>query len=269
MRTLWADIEGTYDSEWSHAIGTDPEKYFLALADYGEMYVDVADSALKADDCGLVVGDSLAALMPIREFEAASEDQYLGAQARMIGKCVRKLKQRMIRERKRGHPCTIIFTNQMRKKIGEMFGNPETMAGGHGMMHEFSLLIRTVQKGLTETDKKKFSGEKGKKDFATRHSFLIKKMKVLTLASSGEFVRLTDSVKEADMEKGEIDDYATVMNYAKTYGVVEKDGDSWRLLGKKAKRQSDIIQYWKKFPDEYYKASRAIIQKAKEQLADA
>jgi recombination protein RecA len=137
MRSFWADVEGTMDRDWMNFLGAYPDTYLAALADYGEQYIDVAESALQADDCGLVVIDSLAALVPEKEFEAPSEDQFMGTQARMIGRAVRKLKQRLIREMKREHPCTVIFTNQLRMKIGVMYGDPETMSGGHAMKHEF------------------------------------------------------------------------------------------------------------------------------------
>jgi RecA/RadA recombinase len=266
MKAVWLDVEGTFDREWANHIGAGPDDYFYALADYGEMYVNFAEKFLCSDECGLVVLDSLAALVPIREFEAGSEDQFIGNQAKMVTNCVRKIKQRLIRERKREHPCTVIFINQMRKKIGEMFGNPETMPGGHGMLHEFSLLLRIVQKALTEQDKKKFVDSKRKKDAATRHSFTIRKEKVLTLARTGEFIRLTDWIPELSLGRGVVDDHRTTLDCAKQYNILEKKGDNWRILGKKAKRQSDFLKLWRKDPGEYHRVQTEVLLTAKEEL---
>jgi recombination protein RecA len=267
LKTFWADVEGTVDQLWMQSIGASPESYYLSLADYGEMYVNLCESALRADDCGLVVLDSLAALAPSAEFDAPSEDQFMGVQARMIGRAVRELKQRLIRERKREHPCTVLFTNQLRTKLGVMFGDPSSMPGGHGMKHEFSLLLRMTKKALNDADKKKFRDSDREKDSASRHAFSIKKEKVLTLAGSGEFVRLVEPVKELGLDKGRVDDYGTVMHYAKMHEIVKKDGPKWRFLNRTAKRLHDIEKYWKKYPDEYHAVQQAIIRKAKDNLS--
>ena len=116
------DIEGTMDKEWASAIGLPPDSYYHGLADYGEQHINIADYALRADDCGLVVADSLAQLIPESEMNAPLEDKFIGQQALLITRMVRKLKQRLIRERKRGHPCIIFFVNQLRMKIGVTYG---------------------------------------------------------------------------------------------------------------------------------------------------
>jgi recombination protein RecA len=266
LKALWADVEGTLDREWAHCIGADPKNYLYTLCDYGEMYINVAEKALQADDCGIVIVDSLAALTPTAEFEAPSEDQFIGAQARMISRAVRKLKQRVIRERKREHPCTLLFTNQMRTKIGTMFGNPETMPGGHALKHEFSVMVRCVQKTLSENDKKKFQGNSKNTNRVTRHAFSVKKEKVLTLANAGEFVRVRENMKGLKLEKGMIDDYNTTLLFAKNYQVVEKKGKSWVCFGEKFSTLVSLMDHWQKNIEEYHKAQREVVSKAKERL---
>lgn len=263
LKSFWGDAEGTFDRDWASSIGAGPDEYYFALADYGEMYINITDKALQADDCGLVVVDSLAALTPVAEFDAASEDQQIGMQARMISRAVRVLKQRVIRERKRGHPISLLFTNQMRTKIGVMFGDPSTMPGGHALRHEFSLLLRCNKKALSDGDKKKYQA-KGS-DFASRHSFSIKKKKVLTLHGMGEYLRLSKDMNSLDMTAGQIDDFATVMAYAKKYGVVRQDG-GWVYDGERYKRQLDIAELWKEDKMQYLNAQMLIIDRAKERL---
>ena len=270
MRSVWIDVEGTFDRDWAASVGADPDRYILALADYGEQYANVAERVLRADDCGLLVIDSLAALVPSAEMDAAAEDQFMALQARLIGRLVRTLKQRLIRERKRSHPCTIIFVNQMRSKIGVMFGSPETMPGGHGMRHEFSLLFRCVKKSL---DKKgpdaKYVDAKRGKNRADRFSFSIKKYKVQTLSGIGEYVRLTEDMADLGMHKGQVDDFNVLMNYAKMYGIVEKDGSDWRYFKYKAKNLDQIKQVWMSQTGEKIRTQRAVVQRAKQRITEA
>lgn len=267
MRSFWDDVEGTLDREWVNSVGVDPESYVVGLADYGEQYVNIADSALQADDCGLVVVDSLAALVPASEMEESAETNFVALQTRMITRMVRKLKQRLIRERKREHPCAVLFTNQMRKKIGVLFGSPETMSGGHALRHEFSLLLRLVKKALTEADKKKYSDPARKKELASRHSFAIRKEKVLTLGGVGEFVIAKEDMKDLGLRKGMVDDSNTVMTYAKRHGIVKKTGRDWWYFDHKAKRQDDVKTLWRRQPHQYSLAQGRIIELAKMELA--
>lgn len=267
MGAAWLDSEGTLDEGWAERIGADPKEMYIVLADYGEQYANIAESSLRADDCGLLVIDSLAALTPASEMEADAEQDFIGLQARMITRLVRKLKQRLTRERKRDHPCAVLFTNQIRMRIMQGYGDPETMPGGKGLQHEFSLLFRCVKKALTETDKKKFFDTSRKFAVAQRHSFSIRKAKVLTLAGVGEYVRIRENIPELGLNSGDIDDYASVLNYAKTYGVIEKKGNVYMYFGKKAKRLVDIQTLWKKMPEEKLRTQLEIINRAKARLS--
>ncbi len=266
MRSCWLDVEGTLDRDWATFIGADPDKYVVALGDYGEQFVNIADSVLRADDCGLLVIDSLAALVPACEMEGVAEDQAYAPQAHLIGRMVRKLKQRLIRERKRGHPCTVLFTNQLRIKIGQKFGSPETMSGGMGMMHEFSLLLRCVKTALNETDKRKYLDQKRNKASAQRFSFAIRKDKVFTIAGAGEYLRATESVPELQTVKGDIEDYGTIMRYAKEFGIVRKEGSDWRYFAHKAGKLEEIKNLWRKRWSEKIRTQQEIIRRAKNRL---
>lgn len=267
MQGVWLDIEGTLDRAWLHSIGADPEKYHVVLADYGEQYANIADNVLKADECGLLIVDSLAALVPEAERKAAAEDDFYALQARLIGRMVRNLRQRIITERRRGHPVSIVYINQMRTKIGVTFGSPEWMPGGWALRHEMSLFLRVVKKALNENDKAKYSTKD--RDRAVRHSFSIKKEKVLTLAGVGEFVRLREPMPDMGLEAGQIADHATVLNYAKEHGVVEKSKSKktpWRFGKINARTLEQIKSLWTKRPEYYLKAKSDIVESAKARL---
>lgn len=267
MRSVWLDVEGTFDRDWAASIGADPDRYLLTLAEYGEQYIDIAQAALKADDCGLVVFDSLAALCSSAEMEAAAEDKFMANQAQMIGRAVRNIKQQLIRERKRGHACCVLFINQMRIKIGQMFGNPETMSGGWGMKHEFSLLLRLSKRALKKDGvDKKYIDEARKKPMADRFSLAVKKAKVQTIAGLGEYVRMSEDVPELGLEKGQVDDFSTLLTYAKTYGIVRKEGNEWRYFEYKAKTLDAVKEVWQKNLAERMKTQQEIIARAKQRL---
>jgi recombination protein RecA len=269
LRSAWLDVEGTFDRDWAERIGANPEDYVLCLGEYGEQYSNIADDVLRADDCGLVVIDSLAALVPADEMDSAAEDQFYALQARLIGRMVRKIKQRLIRERKREHPCTVIFINQMRTKVGKVFGDPETMPGGHGMKHEFSLLLRCVKKTMKSGDgpDAKYKDDKRQKKLGERFSFSIRKAKVQTLAGVGEYVRLLEDIPAFDLKKGQVDDYTTLLNYAKQFGIVSKDGTSWKYFDRKASRQEDIKNLLIKNISQKVRTQQEIVSRAKAQFS--
>lgn len=224
------DVEGTVDKEWATAIGLTPDMYYHGLADYGEQHINIADYALRADDCGIVVIDSLAQLIPEAEMNAPLEDKFMGQQAILITRMVRKLKQRLIRERKRGHPCVVFFVNQLRLKMGVQFGSPETMSGGEGLQHEFSLLFRCNKIALKKTSGQpdaKYHDTDRQVDMAGRHNVSIHKNKVAVLGSSGEYVRCTENIPELGLQKGQVDDVNTVLSVAKDYGLFGKRGKTY------------------------------------------
>lgn len=269
MRACYLDVEGSADRIWAEQIGADPNKYVLAMADYGEHWANIALQVLKADDCGLLVLDSLAHLAPHDEMAKDFEDQFYALQARLIGRLVRDIKQRLINERKREHPCVVLFTNQMRIKIGQLFGSPEEMSGGKQMKHEFSLLLRCVKKSLGKSgrDASLTPDELTEKPRAERYSFSLRKEKVFVLGGVGEYVRIKGDIPELGLKTGQIDDTKPLLEKAKTYGLVEKHPKGgWKYKNIKATRQEQIIELWAKNWDEKMWAQSEVIRMAKARM---
>lgn len=265
MKSFWADAEGTLDPGWAQCAGANPEDYYYCLAEYGEQYVNLAENALRADDCGLVLIDSLAALTPASVLEADSEDQFIGVQARMITRAVQRLKQRLISERKREHPCCLMFINQIRTNIKVKYGDPEGFPGGHALRHEFSLLLRIVKKPLSkEGGQAKFIGKDEEKDKASVHAFTIRKEKVMTLARSGEFLRFREDY--GNLPKGTVDDFVTVAKIAKHYGILRQEGKTWVCGEQKSTRLIDIVDAWKTDLPYYRSLQADVIKAAKDEI---
>ena len=264
QRSFWADVEGTLDAVWAEAIGADPNRYMVCLGEYGEQYINLIDAALQADDSGLVVVDSIANLTPLAELEAPTEDQFMAVQARLISRCVHKIKSRLIKERRRGHPCAVVVTNQMRSKIGVLFGSPETMPGGWALKHEFSMLLRCVKKALKkEGSDGKFVDSKSQKNSAERFAFSVKKAKVLTLAGVGEYIRLTEPFDDLGLRMGEVYDYNIVKKYANDLDLIKKVSDHYECLGRNFGKVQDMLDHWRSHPYDYFALQREIIRETK------
>jgi len=245
--TYIGDVEGTLDKEWATSIQLTPDSYYHGLADYGEQHINIADYALRADDCGVVIIDSLAQLIPEAEMNAPLEDKFMGQQALLITRMVRKLKQRLIRERKRGHPCLAFFVNQLRLKMGVTFGSPETMSGGEALQHEFSLLLRCNKISLKKTsngpDAKYYDPER-QVDMAVRQNISIHKNKVPIIGNSGEYIRCIENVPELGLQKGQVDDVNTVLSVAKNYGLFFKSGSKYTVGDYEFDRVGDIRTFF-------------------------
>lgn len=227
MKSSWIDIEGTLEREWVDACGPSSGNYVVTLADNAEEAIDCADASLQADDCGVVILDSLGALVPEREMSGDAESSNMGVGPSVVTRAVKKLKQRMIRERKRGHPCLVIFINQMRKKLNVVFGSNESQSGGHAMMHEFSLLFRCGAKSMgTDGADEKYYDTERKRKMASRHVCSIHKEKVFILARNAEYVILREGIPLFGLVRGCVDEIAYVIKYAKEFGLILDVGGS-------------------------------------------
>lgn len=267
MKSLWCDAEGTLESSWVKAHGVEDTSFLLALCDYGEQYIDVACSALQSDDCGLVIIDSLAALTPLAEIENPTEKTNMGKHPAMVTRAVRKLKQRLIRERKKGHPCAVLFINQMRADPNIQYGSSDSMPGGHGSIHEYSLVLKCTKKSLSKDKDKKFIDEDRNLNLASRHLIRIPFSKTFILRGSAEYVLISEPIPDYNLYKGEIDDYATTIKYAQNYEIITKTGNStYEYAGEKWASLKSIIEFFKEYKVEYFYLIRNIIQKARNNI---
>jgi recombination protein RecA len=124
----YIDAESSFDVLYAKTIGVDIDSLILSQPDYGEQALDIADRLVKSGKIDLIVIDSVAALVPKAELEGTMEDKFMGGQARMMGQALRKLAAVVNKSN-----TSLIFINQLREKIGIMFGNPETTPGGRAL----------------------------------------------------------------------------------------------------------------------------------------
>ena len=147
-----------------------------------------------------------------------------------------------------------------------MFGDPETMPGGHGMKHEFSLLLRCVKRSMAKENTDKWKDKERSKMLAQKHSFAIRKEKVLTIAGVGNYLRLKEDIPEMNLKKGMVDDFKTVLGFAQQYELLKKDGQSWHYKGEKWNKLQTLIDHWKGNEDDYLSVQAEIIRAAKKEI---
>jgi recombination protein RecA len=142
-RCAFVDLEGSFDEAWFSNLGGIPEKIEYIAPDYGEQAADIIMGILESRYIDMIVVDSIAHFIPKDEMEASAESQTMGLQARLVNKFVRNLTSRLNVLKQESVCPTIILINQVRKKIGVMFGPDETKPGGLGQNFLPSLIIRT------------------------------------------------------------------------------------------------------------------------------
>jgi recombination protein RecA len=125
---LYIDMEHAFDLEYARACGVDVDALDFSQPDTGEQALDIAEYAIRSGDVTLVVIDSVATLVPAAEIEGGMGDSHMGLQARLMSQALRKLGPSV-----KSTNTALVFTNQLRMKIGVMFGNPETTTGGNAL----------------------------------------------------------------------------------------------------------------------------------------
>src|SRR6202167_4610839 len=124
----YIDAEHALDPGYARKLGVDVDELLISQPDTGEQGLEIADTLVRSGGVDIVVIDSVAALTPKAELEGEMGDQLPGLQARLMSQALRKLTGSISKSN-----CLVVFINQMRMKIGVMFGNPETTTGGHAL----------------------------------------------------------------------------------------------------------------------------------------
>lgn len=130
------DAEHAFDQFYAEKLGVDVENLYVSQPDNGEQALEIADNLIRSGAIDILVVDSVAALTPRAEIEGEMGDSQMGLQARLMSKALRKLTGSIKKAN-----TTVIFINQLREKIGVMFGNPETTTGGNALKFYASVRV--------------------------------------------------------------------------------------------------------------------------------
>ena len=151
----FVDAEHALDPAYARNVGVDIDNLIVSQPDYGEQALEIVDALVRSGAVDLIIVDSVAALTPKAEIEGNMGDSFMGLQARLMSQALRKVTGVISKSN-----CTVIFINQIRMKIGVMFGNPETTTGGNALKFYASqrLEIRKKEKleAWTGDDKEAF-----------------------------------------------------------------------------------------------------------------
>ena len=125
---VFIDAEHSFDRTYAESLGINLEKLIISQPDNGEQALEISDRLSRSGEVSLIIIDSVAALTPKAEIEGEMGDSKMGLHARLMSQALRKMNGSLYKNK-----CTMIFINQLRDKIGVMFGNPETTTGGNAL----------------------------------------------------------------------------------------------------------------------------------------
>lgn len=263
-----ADIEDAFDPEWVAWFGIDMDRLIIVQAETSEEYVDMCEALIMADNVNFLGVDSLAMLISRNELESSADKQAVGGSSAVVGKLMRKMTARLSALRSMNRYPTVVMINQMRMKIGVMFGNPETMPGGNALEHMLSLLIRFY--GKDEMDLGSGKGKAVIPDLPAWKGITatIKKKKVVTLSAKAEYKQCIAPTADGHYP-GEVPEMNYVINQLKNAGLHRKEGNKYYLFEEEYDKAGDIIAALQEDPLLYSNAKKALIELRKTELANA
>ena len=206
----YIDAEHALDTEYARKLGVDVENLLISQPDTGEQGLEIADILVRSGAIDVVVIDSVAALVPKAEIEGDMGDSHVGLQARLMSQALRKLTGAIARSK-----TSVIFINQLREKIGVMFGNPETTTGGKALKFYASVRL----------DIRRIGPVKEKEDVIGSHVRVkVVKNKVAPPFKQAEFdIMYAEGISHASL----------VLDIAAESGIIEKSGAWYSYKGQK------------------------------------
>ena len=204
------DAEHAFDAGYARRLGVDLGNLLVSQPDCGEQALEIADQLVRTGAVDLIVVDSVAALVPRAEIEGEMGDAHMGLQARLMSQALRKLTAVTSKQN-----CTVIFINQLRQKIGVVFGNPETTTGGNALKFYASVRLDIRKVGQIK---------EGERAVGTRVRVKVVKNKVAPPFRETEFeVRFGEGINVS----GELVDLGAA------HGLIDKSGAWYQLDGER------------------------------------
>jgi recombination protein RecA len=227
----FVDAEHALDPGYAKKLGVDVDNLLVSQPDYGEQALEITETLVRSGAIDVLVVDSVAALVPKAELDGEMGDSHMGLQARLMSQALRKLTGTVSKSR-----TCLIFINQIREKIGVMFGNPETTTGGRAL--KFYSSVRVDIRRIAAI-------KEGEQVIGSRTKVKIVKNKVAAPFRESEF----------DILYGEgISREGDLLDLAVTHGLLEKSGAWFSYKGERiGQGRENARQFLKDNPDTYAK----------------
>ena len=238
----YIDMEHALDPEYAEACGVDVDNLYIAQPDTGEQALEIAETLVRSGAVDVVVIDSVAALVPRAEIEGEMGDSHPGLQARLMSQALRKLSGAIKQSN-----TAMIFTNQLREKIGVVFGSSETTTGGRALKFYASVRL----------DVRRVTGIKEKGEvIGSRTRVRVTKNKVAPPFRVAEF--------DIIYGKG-ISREGDILDLAVQYGIIEKRGSFYSYQGQNiAQGRENAKQYLRDHPEVTAEVEQKVREKAME-----
>ena len=230
------DAEHALDPVYARNIGVDIDNLYISQPDSGEQALEITETMVRSGAIDIVVVDSVAALVPKAEIDGEMGDSHVGLQARLMSQALRKLTGVISRTN-----CTVVFINQLREKVGVMFGNPETTTGGRALK-----FYSSVRLDVRRIESIKANGE----IIGNRTRVKVVKNKIAPPFKEAEF----------DIMFGKGISYAgDVLDLAANSDIVNKSGAWYQYQGEKiGQGRENAKKFLEPHPEKLYEIDRAV-----------
>jgi len=233
MSIVYIDVEGSYEGGWGRNLGCDPDRMLISRPEYAEQALDILEALILSRECDVIILDSIAFLTPSKEIEKSVSEDMVGQQARISGKAVRKFNSALnnVGNQSDGWKPTIFLVNQLRMKVGLLFGNPETQPGG------LAWGFAAANEVKLNTGKYEMDAESGRPLYVDI-PFRVDKNKTAVPKMEGSF-RMMLSDTETKL-KGQIADEGFIIKQCERLGILTGSGSSWTIANHKFKGKKYI-----------------------------
>lgn len=258
---ILVDQEHTFESVWAEKLGVDLDRLIVVQPETGEQAVDFIDGFMQTDDVILVVLDSIAALVPMKELDASAEDAFVGIHSKLVTNLMRKVTGAFAKARQSDRVLAFLCMNQERAGIGKWAPSGQeaiNLPGGKALDHYTMVQAKFKNKENISKDEQGFETL----DF-NEHAFQIDKNKVNAGIRKGEFQLMRRASDEMPLSEGDIDDAGTMLAYGKKMGIYTGGGQAWTLelpdRELKFKSSDDGCLHLYSNPDDYWEVRNHLI----------
>ena len=250
-KCVFLDLEGTLEESWAISLGVDWSKLVYLQPTHIEQIIDMTEDFLLAPDCGVIALDSIAASQAMAEVEKSGEENAMGRNPFAVNKLVKKATLALNEARKAGNTPTLVWINQVRMKLGVMFGPPDTLPGGQGQRFMAAMRIKLYGKNIMDN---KVSSSMPVRKFSKG---VIEKWKCPIVCNSFQYEMAT--ISHDGLEIGQTNSWATMEPYFVEYGWFLKEGTKWYMFGEEYKTKKAALESVLNNPEVLHDAQQKLI----------